>query len=584
LEEKIEEYEKRGVGVSVELQKVARRLKEENEGLRKENNRLKERVQALEGTTGSHGHQRVEKERVTGGLTESHSPSSIGRKRGTDAPMLIMDETVGSGVWNWNTAPSCPRGGAGETEYQNGSKSIASMNRDCGFCTDQSPCLCSGEAVLDLTGDTEPLTASTPTTTTSIKQEDNDGDGGTSSLQSIRRRSSQSSFASTAASEAKRKLWYTVPSMGPPPAPPVQICPTTNDRRARLPFRLGNSSNVLPPLQLTSRGQPKLWPVYSPIQHSFDQNNPSSNQAGIGGGGGGGGGSSGGTVPIYRLRRTRGNSGASPVCSGDPSQCNACSTDPALAAFCKAVSDHLSPNATGPTTPAILDAGNAMPLRNNRKRSYSNTLTSPSSYLANTNGTPLGINLYTNNRSIDSHRPSIRTSASPSSSTSISHQHYRYGGSGGAPQARTLQSIPEAWKRIKQHPSFPKWQGGLDMLADVVSKRSSPALPTSSSDLTSHSNSKLTAAPRVDIESNPSIAMKFHKKSNDRNAEVTSPKSSNHNSTDDNDGENNVKRQRLYVEKESVEDALALLDRGYKTKDQTESAEDNCVCPLNRSM
>ena len=539
LEEKIEAYEKRAAGVSSELQRVARRLKEENDGLRRENSKLRDRVRMLEDATAFRRDQAPPSS--TTPRSKRQTPAAV------QAPMLVLDETSSAGAWSWYTETGS------NSEGDPVSKPITGMNRDCGFCTDQSPCLCSGEAVLDITGGKGVPPAS-------VKQEDSN-DEGANVCDLPSRRSSQSSHTSAAASEGKQKLWYTVPSMGPPPAPPLQICPTTNERRARLPFRLGSSSNVLPPLQLTSQGEPKLWPVYSPVQASLDNSgNPL------------------GTVPIYRLGRARGNSSSTAVCSGDPSHCNACSTDPALAAFCKAVAHHLSPDATGPSTPAILDAGNAMPLRNNRKRSHSSTVVHgvsmppPSSpHTAKTAGTPLGISLYTNGDS--THRPTMRPG-----------QRY----SQSASQERTMQSIPEAWRRIKQHPSFPKWQGGLDMLADVVSRRSS-------------ASSSLAAAearrPRVDIERSSSIAMKFHRKSNDRSAEGAAADAAPATTHDDSDGhdspadvrDRDAKRPRLYVEKESVEDALALLDRGVprqreEREREREEAGAGCVCPLNRTM
>jgi hypothetical protein len=538
LEEKIDEFEKRGVEVSAELQKVARRLKEENDVLRRENGKLLAKVQALE--TASHrsreGADEVQGE-VKSKLRAKISVLSAPARKGVGTATPVEDHVKASGsVWTLSTAAS---------EEPSGSKNIASMDRDCGFCTDQSPCVCSGEAVLDLTGGDGSEVAMSNSSTTPVKQEEEPA---------------KASPPVSSDTQSRGKLWYTISDTAPPrPLPPVQICPTTNDRRARLPFRLGNSSNVLPPLQITSRGQPKLWPVYSPVPQSFSDKSSSRNV------------SQGDTVPVYRLSRGRdgGAPGSTAVCSGDPSQCNACSTDPALAAFCRAVASHLSPGANGqPTTPAILDAGNAMPLRRTRKRTHSSTFgggalprLSSSSHRAD-----LAAALYTNSR---------QASGIRSTDSTASH----------------LQSIPEAWKRIKQHPSFPQWQGGLDMLADVVSKRSAEGQRGDTEDAPDR-------IPRVDIAKKPSISMKFPRKSNDRSVVVDpsapgSPPTGPHPSSsrptitvtgsdsassDAHTEDRDKKRRRLYVERQSVEDALALLDRGHKSKDGS------CVCPLNRSI
>jgi hypothetical protein len=116
------------------------------------------------------------------------------------------------------------------------------------------------------------------------------------------------------------------------------------------------------------------------------------------------------------------------------------------------------------------------------------------------------------------------------------------------------------------------------MLADVVSERS-----VADAD---------TTAPRVDIEKNPSIAAKFPRRSNDRHANTTpEPSSSSHCPTSSGraatNEDRNGKRRRLYVERESVEDALALLDRSDKVplpSTKSHSHTNSCVCPLNRSI
>ncbi|UZJ50990.1 hypothetical protein CBS101457_000310 [Exobasidium rhododendri] len=560
LEEKIDEFDRRGVEVSIELQKVARRLKEENTVLQRENQKLVARLQGLEKDASlcrcKEGREATENSTVHQVSNLNVQDTAGSRKKKVALRTDEPDDAAPSSVRLWNTAAAAAR---------DGSPSIASMNRDCGFCTDQSPCLCNGEAILDLTSDDELNTTVTPTT--DMKQEKGGEKDG----------SLVSSTVATAPSKATGRLWYTVSSMGPPPTPPVQICPTSNERRARFPFRLGSSSNILPPLQITSRGQPKLWPVYSPLQQTFskDHSRMSSQEKDA--------------VPIYRLKRTGAtgdnSTAANAVCSGDPSQCNACSTDPALAAFCRAVASHLSPHRDGQAaTPAIFDAGNAIPLRHNRKRSHSKSFVDESLLLKSSSQSSAaasvprralpGIDLYTNER---------LGSGVVQKASSFSY-------SPAAASTSELQSIPEAWKRIKQHPSFPKWQGGLDMLADVVSKRSEEGGELSPSS---------TMPSPVDIERRPSVAMKLHRKSYDRSSVVgestsrepyqgampagTSTSRTTDDATCSEDREG--KRRRLYVERQSVEEALALLDRGCKTTaQQTKESSSSCVCPLNRSI
>jgi len=442
---------------------MAKKLKEENESLKKENKILKERVNKLEKDLAMQGRGKEDAVVISRDTSRSSSVTLP-----SVSPLIAA---TGSGVRKYSQHLSTNSDGL------DGSASIATMNRDCGFCTEQSPCVCNGEAALHLT----------------------DEEGESSVGKGFSQQPAMPLSLQAAPRPSRGKLWFTVPNVMGPPPPPPQICPT--ETRSRLGFGYAPLSNTLPPLRTTKA---RLWPVYTP-------NSTSQHTA---------------AIPIYRLQRTSLSSKESMECSGDPTNCNACSTDSALAAFCKAVASHLEPSPSNTTlTPAFLDAGNALPLRQKRKR------------------------------------PNLSSSILRSSSTStLDRPTDLYTDSQSQFLGQSRQTIPEAWQRITQHPSFLDWTGGLDLLADVVSKRSN----------TSHNSGAETTTPRVDIEREASISMKFHRNSKDRLSHVDSVAS-------DRGLDRDTKRRRLYVDKESVEDALALLDQG-------SHLAKSCVCPLNRSL
>lgn len=502
LEEKIEEYEKREAGLSMELQKMARRLKEENEELKRDNQKLKESL------------HKMKTEQMKQHNQQKNEPVFMPRNE-----TLPLSTT--SGMWNhwsdqsWNDS--------NKKESKSNSNSVA-MNRDCGFCTEQSPCVCSGEGVLDLTQDESHLSTKMAPLKEGI--DDHDKEMESPRKLPLARPLSTSLLAPQRIASKGKKLWYTIPN-----AFPVTICPT----ETKSSLASHNTKLLLPPpLQSLTRPKSKLWPVYSPLPNSALHQE-------------------GQSVPIYRLQKTMngGNgsngSGIEAACSGDPANCNACSTDPALAAFCRVVASHLSSdvNQQGKVKLALLDAGNALPLRNHRKRNHDGVQLLSSSFPTspiNNKNQSIGLNLYTN-KTVDDNMQNQKVD-----STDIK------------------QTIPEAWQRIKQHPSFPSWQGGLNLLADVVSKR----VDQMSSSSSSSSPLEEPPIPRVGIEKHSSVAMKFHLRSNDRKLDKEGF---------DKGQETSSKRRKLYVDNKSVEDALALLDRGFiKTK------EKYCVCPLNRDL
>lgn len=199
---------------------------------------------------------------------------------------------------------------------------------------------------------------------------------------------------------------------------------------------------------------------------------------------------------------------AEPVCTGDPSTCGACSTDPGLAAFCQAVTTATAPQSRTAPRPSMLRSGTT------------SLLPSPSPYTS------------------------------------------------------SGETIPSAWRQIRSHPRFSQWQGGLDLLAEVVSKRSgninSPLL-----------SNKRPREESVEIESPTTTAVGT---SSDR---ATAKPVLLHTSSDsslvrvkEEDGERDGKRRRIVIDRQAVQEALALLDGGTAAQPRTNTAkEEPCPCP-----
>ncbi|CDR98749.1 hypothetical protein [Sporisorium scitamineum] len=351
-----------------------------------------------------------------------------------------------------------------------------SVDGGCGFCTEASPCVCADD-FLDLDKDTQPSHIAVPSDVPSALPLPKRNKPSNASETSRRMSIGSLTHANDVALDQRRrtntkKLWYTVPT---PESSLAQGSAT-----AAIPLSLKLSSR--------SKTGKKLW--------SFTE------------------------------------SPAEPVCTGDPSTCGACSTDPGLAAFCEAVT-------TAASTPSSTSA--------------------PSSSTA----------------AASSHLSSPRPSMLRSSTT------------GQLPSASSFDSrgetIPSAWRQIRSHPCFSQWQGGLDLLAEVVSKRSGnvhspllsnkrpreasveiePARSSITSTSLATSNDRATAKPvLLHTASDTTVHVKIEEDVEDREREQ--------------------KRRRILIDREAVQEALALLDAGTAAQPRASGGvkEDlPCPCP-----
>lgn len=359
-----------------------------------------------------------------------------------------------------------------------------SVGGGCGFCTEASPCVCADD-FLDLSTQTPPSHIAVISDVASAvplpKRRPASGASETSRRMSIGSLTHANDLAldqrrRTASNGTGKKLWYTVTQPASPP---------------------GYSVTAAVPLSLksTSKGNPskKLWTVTE--------------------------------TP------------AEPVCTGDPSTCGACSTDPGLAAFCEAVTTATaSPSSSVPSS-AAATASSLSPSRPGMSRSGTTGQLLP-------------------------------------------------------PYPSRGETIPSAWRQIRSHPRFSQWQGGLDLLAEVVSKRSgnvhSPLLsskrpreasveiePSRSNTISATSNDRATAKPLL-----------LHTTSDTTVHTVPQIKTE-----DEDDGldAREQKRRRILIDREAVQEALALLDAGtaaqpragasLSTNPGTGKEEQPCPCP-----
>lgn len=626
LESKVAEYERRGAGLSLELQRAARRLKEENDILRGENTRLRAQIHRLERGESAESSSRmaaIDVATLAGGGSTGFERNALFTDTGSGLPISsILTESKSS-----TNGPS--------SAWSQGDE------KDCGFCT-REECVCSGDGVLD-------FTAGETLEETQVKQPEKKLNESVRKLSSdtgiLSKPNTLSSLSLHRPSSHKPKLWYTEPSNRSPTHTAirasyqqsgVQICPTVRDRWSalhasskRLSSLPGTStssgvhgclhsspsanrsldSSSLRPLQghyrMSSRQQfqptairpkQKLWPVYSGSVTAPQPSPRRASDVGI---------RSVSSVKVFRMRKQP-YGAAPPVCSGDPSDCQACATDPALAAFCRAVSAHLEENHgsegkhNASNGPVMLDAGNALPLRRSRRQTIDSTVLPVRLPFKRTrSGTIVESehrmseilspqSLYTNDG--PSNRPSLwKVSHSYGMRPSMSAER---GQDATRPQLQhkaTVESIPEAWKRIKQHPSFAHWQeqkGGLDLLADVVARRSS-----SDSEDEEEENSEITKKQENDDQPKTQV------KSEDQQHSNTTPKlmpplespvqigqgvnKAQDKGSDDEDLAANAKRRRLYVERQSVDNVLALMDRGSPSGREDDSS---CACPLSKIL
>ena len=332
-----------------------------------------------------------------------------------------------------------------------------SVDGGCGFCTEASPCVCADD-FLDLSKDSQPSHIAVPSDVPSAlplpKRSTSSNASETSRRMSIGSLTHANDVAldqrKRTPSSTNKKLWYTVTQPESPPSISVT---------AAVPLSLRSSSKT--------KTAKKLWNVTE--------------------------------TP------------AEPVCTGDPSTCGACSTDPGLAAFCEAVTTAASAPSSSVTPASAHVAGSSL-------------LAPP--------------------------RPSMPRSRTTDALSSTSTHDER------------AETIPSAWRQIRSHPRFSQWQGGLDLLAEVVSKRSgnvhSPLLPhkrprqasveiePSRSKTLATSNDRATAKPvLLHTASDTTIHVKVEEEEEDEL-----------------DEEREQKRRRILIDREAVKEALALLDAG----------------------
>jgi hypothetical protein len=370
LEAKVAAYEAAGVEAATELQRVARRMKEENAALRSENAALRLRCEKLDKAAAAG--RCVEGQGCKRPLHEQPAPAQPAPPTATTA--------VGPSV-RLPRQPRPPPPAAGLNMHPHAPLSPPSalalhIDRDCGICTQDTLCLCRGE-VLDLTGSPERHSPErhSRSSVLAIKQEEDAAEQLPAlRLESLLAPAAPAALLARRAPSGKARLWSVVP----PPSP-----------------------------HRTAGAKQPLWPLHA-------------------------------SSPGPRFTLAAGAPAAA-VCSGDPSSCGACGADPALAAFCEAVSRGAGQDAAGAT---YLDAGNAVPLRQRRVQPAK--------------------------RSVWYTEPPTRPAAPPAPSPR----------SAAAPQQA---SIPEAWRMLRSHPSFPAFEasstGGLTLLADVVSGRAPAAMP-----------------------------------------------------------------------------------------------------------
>ncbi|PWN33179.1 uncharacterized protein FA14DRAFT_161165 [Meira miltonrushii] len=586
LEAKVNEYEERGANFSTELQKVARRLKEENDELKQQNKTLHAKVQQLEVALALRNSSRSPATSVKVEDVTMDSPQSTTARHEIGMPVsMLLEDAPRRTSWDWSTGSSR----AGQSSLQTSpEEQTAEMHRDCGFCTEQSPCVCSGEAVLDFSSNSSSTRKQTYPSRSHIQP---------SSLP-LRAHLERRAIS-------RQKLWYTVPASQQAAGRQVQICPTANLRKMNnlrafqpLPMIQSGSSMLPPPMQ--SPRKASLWPVYpltSP-KKTLSGMIPSSPQMPF---------SRGPQTPplspqqptIFRMKKVL--PGAIPaVCSGDPNDCAACATDPALAAFCRAVSSHLEGD--GVANAVMLDAGNALPLRKRRMRGMSTSMQRVSN--APMQLTPQS--LYTNGAGVHpSTRPKLwsvsrngyqgdpnasATSIPSNTQTRLSSLR-RHTTSDVRRENKTsepeigIETIPEAWQRIKQHPSFANWQGGLDLLADVVTRKSSDEEGSNTSQSSPHKIEDPTPAPKQHLTTEEDLG----KKRRQIELEQSTKEEGNVRSSLSESSSQYNKRRKLYVDRRRVDDVLALMDRGTPSvtaspPSPTFDEGQACACPLSKIM
>ncbi|KAK0568419.1 hypothetical protein OC861_001976 [Tilletia horrida] len=135
-----------------------------------------------------------------------------------------------------------------------------------------------------------------------------------------------------------------------------------------------------------------------------------------------------------------------------------------------------------------------------------------------------------------------------------------------------VSSVSHAWAQIRAHPRFPAYTGGLDLLADVVARRSgtpneagvpagtTPA-PSSSTSGKQDANPQSRAGSNSHVESSTNAADEPSQAPDESSSRIE---------------KRAPKRRRVFVSEEGVRDALALLD-GIETPNV--ELNQPCPCP-----
>ncbi|KAF8591897.1 hypothetical protein K439DRAFT_1643890 [Ramaria rubella] len=443
LQARVQSYEQGEMERNVALQNIAKRLKDENEILRKENASLREELRKLrpenspeterkrwreDSSTPYASRDIMSRKRIkTDGLPslspESvpsstmsllHSPSSIGSSPESDSatssvpndpysPMSFSPRSPNPPVYPQHTQPAMASlfsgfsgkvpGCINENRVPNSFDQAFDMV-DCGFCSDDTTCVCRELALQQVAaritaqGEAPNTGASISANATSAAQ------GGSHSPPEIKMESRGSiSISST-------------PQM-PPATIPMQPFPSNNNLSI-----LDNLPAYSPPVPLPRRRSseqsthPPIFPIF-PAQ----------------------------ALPQRQLRPTR---TTSPTCTGDPANCLACADDPFGKAFCAALGGSVKecgscPNNGSPTNAGFIGCGGC--------------------------GNP---GLCGGAGSNPDRPPSSSAPRSASISSASSPGHL----------SNMSETVPcnTAWAQLKSHPNIAF--ADLTLLADVVARRS----------------------------------------------------------------------------------------------------------------